>query len=767
MPALFAVTLFLGAGLLFLVQPMAAKMILSKFGGAPAVWNTSMVFFQATLLAGYGYAHLSTSRLSPRRQRWVHLALLLIGLMALPLVTLPVVWARDWAPPPGLGPVLPLLGLLLVSVGVPFFVVSTTAPLLQRWFTATGHGQAQDPYFLYAASNAGSLLGLLAYPALVERNLTLREQGWLWAAGFLMLTALAAAICRLAPARPRAVLKRARFLRQAGAVSDPDGALSWQRRLRWLGLAFVPSSLMLGVTTYATTDIAPVPLLWVIPLALYLLTFIVAFARLPVGLHRLTTALLPGALLLLLIVYLGGEGVLPMGILLGCHLLAFFVIALYSHGELARDRPSSESLTEYYLWLSLGGVLGGVFNGLVAPVVFPVVAEYPSVAVLICVLDRRPAGARAPDAWRGAMLPIGLGLVAGVVAVSANHFGAPRTFGLLAVGSVRLSVYALLLGLPALLCWGINLWVARRPVRFGLGLGVVLAGLMIKSAWGRAGETVLTRGRSFFGPYAVVVDDRFVSLFQGRTLHGRQQRGPDGGPAPHPRPLIYYYPSGPIGQVFAAAPAVRAGMPVAVVGLGSGSLAAYGRSGQELVFYEIDPAVARIAWDDHYFTFLRDCPTRCRVVLGDGRLSLARAPAGHYGLIVLDAFSSDAVPVHLLTKEAIRLYFDKLAPGGVVAFNLSNRYLDLRRVLGALAWDLGLACRQQDDSRTAFDPKYRQDFQDGRAVSTWLIMARRAEDFGAQLTTDVRWLGLRIRPGVPAWTDDYSNLLSVLHRVGP
>lgn len=739
MAVLFALVLFVSAGLLFLVQPMIAKMILPKFGGTPAVWTTSMVFFQAALLGGYAYAHALTSRWSLRRQMLVHTGVLLLGMLAVPLVNLPVTFARQWAPPGDANPVLPLMGLLLASVGIPFFVVSTTNPLLQKWFAGSGHASAHDPYFLYAASNAGSLLALVAYPLLVEPTLRLPTQGWWWMAGYgllvLLVVACAVAVRRRAPVGYRVKAK------QPGPAVIRDEELTWGRRLRWVGLAFVPSSLMLGVTTYATTDIAPVPLLWVIPLALYLLSFILVFARLPGWVHRAVTAALPAAILVQMVAIIP-EQPRPIWLYLLLHLGAFFVAAMYCHGELAQDRPASGSLTEFYFWLSVGGVLGGLFNAVVAPLAFRVIAEYPLVVALVCLLDRPPRNQQRGNAWKDLMVPVGLGVLAAwLVPKDPNAFLRPSLRG-----SLLISVAA------ATGCWALALWLSRRPVRFGLGVGIVMAAMTIYgSRYSPEHGRVVHNGRSFFGVHRLYVKDGLISMVHGATLHGQQRLGADDKPVMHPEPRAYYHRDGPIGAVFAQFHRANPSPPVAAVGLGAGSVAAYGVPGQEFVFYEIDPAIDALARDTRYFTYLSSCAADWRVVLGDGRLSLQSSPDGHYGLIVLDAFSSDAIPVHLVTREALQLYLQKLAPGGMLAFHVSNRYLDLGVALSALAWDAKLpwlACVDEPS------PK------EGRNASTWVILARDEASFGA-LVSDPRWFHLQGRPNVPVWSDDFSNVLSV------
>jgi hypothetical protein len=731
MVIVYAATIFLSATLLFLVQPMFARMVLPLLGGAPAVWNTAMVFFQAALLAGYAYAHALSVRVPPRRQVLLHLLVLL-----LPLAVMPIGVPAGWTPPGQDNPIPWLLTLLALAVGLPFFAVSTSAPLLQRWFALTGHRAAADPYFLYAASNLGSMLALLSYPVLVEPYLRLTAQTWVWAAGYGLLVLLVSAcgvlVWRAAGGVPVPVL--------AGGSDAPlaepgDAPPSAARRLRWVLLSAVPSSLMLGVTTYLSTDIAAIPLLWVIPLALYLLTFILVFARRPPIPHALAVELLPLVMLPLVLV-LASRATGPLALVLPVHPLALFVLALVCHGELARDRPAARHLTGFYLWMSLGGVVGGAFTALLAPLVFTSVVEYPLAIVLGCLLVRRPkavASTRLQQALDVA-LPVALGL-AGIGLVRWVEGGDPGT----ARGHM-----GLVFGLLVLVCFAFS----RRPVRFGLGIAAVL----VAAAFYRGEEgRLLYAERTFFGINRVTLDDtgRYYYLMHGTTLHGMQSREA----ARRREPLSYFHRTGPLGQIFAAYRGPHARRSVAVVGLGAGSIGCHAGPGQRWTFYEIDPAVVRIARDARYFTFLRDCVPDAPVVLGDARLRLAGSRPGEYDLLILDAYSSDAPPLHLITQEALRLYLDKLAPGGIVVFNISNRHMDFEPVLGNLARDAGLAAAVQDDP--AVDDV---EYAEGKRPSQWVVMAREAAHL-APLAGDGRWKVPRVDPTAAVWTDDFSALV--------
>lgn len=718
--ALFAVTVFVGAALLFLVQPMFARMALPVLGGSPSVWTTSVLFFQAALFAGYLYAHASVAGLGVRRQAVLHWVVLAAALIALP-IALPA----GWSPPTEQNPVGWLLLALTTAVGLPFFALAATGPLFQRWFVATGHPRCREPYFLYAASNAGSLLALVAYPFLVEPGLTLGAQSRLWTTGYVLFLFLAAC-CSL-------VLWRGGSgsgLQAGPDLTDSAPRADGRRRLRWMVLAFLPSSLMMGVTTYLSTDIAAAPLLWVLPLALYLLTFILAFAeRSPIGPETAQRAL-PFLMVPLMLLLAAGAN-RPAKLLMPLHIAAFFAAALVSHGELARDRPSPRHLTEYYLLIAAGGVLGGVFNALLAPVLFARVIEYPLALALACILAPRPA-----DERQGSILAIALPGTLGTFA-----FG--LFLGVLMFGLAAEMFFAVLMyGVPALLCFGF----ALRRVRVIAGLGaIVTAAFLVPPEPG-----VLRAERSFFGVYRVIERPKgYHAFMHGTTLHGMQSLDP----TRRREPLTYFTAGGPIGQVFAELPEVGR-LPVGVVGLGVGSLASYAKPGQRWTYYEIDPAVRRIASDTRYFTYLADTAGRVEVVLGDARRTLASNRDSEYGLLIQDAYSSDAVPVHLITREALRLYLGKVAERGIIAFNITNRHLHLTRVLGPLAASEGLACLVRGDRALAPVAEAR-----GERPSRWLLMARDPASFGS-LRDDPRWAP----PAATAtriWTDDYSSILDV------
>ena len=778
---LYAATMFVSAFLLFAVQPSITKMVLPRLGGSPAVWNTAMVFFQAVLLAGYLYAHVSTRLLGLRRQAILHGVVLGLGLTALPIGV-----AASWAAPPA-GLEIPwLFGLLAVSIGLPFFALSATAPMLQLWFAHIEHTRSGDPYFLYVGSNLGSLAALVGYPVLVEPTLGLMAQGRAWAAGYLVLVA-GIALCGASLWRQ----SRAMVLQlPARAESALEHTVTWRTRRRWLLLSLAPSALLFGVTLHIATDIISAPFLWVIPLALYLTTFVVAFARRPVLPHRWMLRLqLP--VVGLAVVFFAVPGLYPTLVL---HLAVLFVTAMVCHGELARLRPPPALLTEFYLWLSLGGVAGGTLAAIVAPLVFDGVYEYP--LALAAALLLRPASA-APRRLAS------LARFAGVAAVAQRlELRAPR------LARAQPLARALDLALPALLLVILAPWAGelvpwepverlagswfdmanaawphidpllrplwpdamsataqviyrlsilvlilsawRRPLRFVLAAAATLA-VFAPEVVGRA-DFRLEQVRTFFGVHSVKVAEQqtgtFYLLFNGRTLHGGAMEG-----QPR-RGVTYYTEQGPVGQFFLALQ--RSQEPVrriGVVGLGVGSLACHAL-GIPLTYFEIDPEVERIARDSPYFKYLSECGQGLNVVLGDGRLGLAKEPDESFDVIVIDAFAGDAIPVHLLTREAIALYMRKLGPRGKLFVHVTNTYADLMPVVASLVADAGLHGRYVEYGVL--------DLSDFSFPSRWVAVARTPEDLAQLDHAASPWPGLQADPARRVWTDDFSDVFSAL-----
>lgn len=684
---LFGAASFTGAALLFLIEPMLAKLVLPSFGGSPMVWNTATLFFQVLLLAGYLYVHVSTRRLGARRQPWLHL-----GLLVLPLLALPVALPADTAPPVDGEPTLWLLRVLALAAGLPFVLLATTGPLLQRWFSWTDHPRAGDPYFLYAASNAGSVVGLLGYPFLLEPSVGLAEQTRWWSLAYVGFAVLVAACGVVAAVSARRATVPVPATQPAGQTSPADSAVrapghvaSWRTRLGWVAVAFVPSSLMLGVTTHVSTDIAAIPLFWTVPLAVYLATFVVAFGRTtrtpPRGAALLAAAL---CLLVLLVVTRAWRPAIWVSVGLDLSLLA--AAGLAAHGRLAAARPAVEHLTGFYLLVSFGGALGGLLNGLVAPVLLDRPWEYPVVVALVPLLavGTRPAVRAGSGALRR---------------------------------------------------------LAREPLA---AMSVVLVVAYVTVEQSRFGA--LARDRTFFGSYQVTAssDGQRRLLTHGTTYHGWEElRGRWRG-----EPTSYYSEAGPVGDVMSAYRGTDVLDRVALVGMGVGTLAAYGEPGQRMDFFEIDPAVVDLAQE--WFGFLRRSEAEVRVVIGDGRLSLATEPDASYGLIVLDAFSSDAIPAHLLTTEAVSTYRDKLAPGGLLAFHVTNRHLSLEPVVAAQADALGMSSLVRVDAAVAYPA----------STSRWVVLAK--EDADLEPLRDRPGWRPALANGARAWTDDYSSLVQVL-----
>jgi len=758
---LYSLALLVSAALLFLLEPMVGKFVLPLLGSSPEVWPTTVLFFQAVLLAGYAFAHV-TSRLPARRQAVVQLGVILAAAAVLPI------GVPDSAPPASANPIPWLVALLATTAGLPFFALAALGPMLQRWLAGTRHRAARDPYFLFAASNGGSLLGLLAYPLVLEPQLSLGGQGTAWSIVYALAFALVLASAALlwlqpaghaspAPAAPAPAPAEGR-----GEVEgDRDGGdhepldvpeegvpagmeptrIDWRRRLLWLALAAVPSSLMLGTSTYLTRDVSPIPLLWVVPLALYLLTFVVAFSPWT-NAERLTVLgrrLLPGAAILMTYTLVIGAQK-PLAVLLLIHLGGLAIVGLLCHGRLAAARPGTDRLTEFYLWVALGGALGGAFNALLSPLVFPGLVEYPLAIVAACLLRPSPPKKR-PD-----LLEV---LLHDPRATRAMDYVVPLLVGgaLAAALLVTEESQGTEIAVAGLAC-GLAFNLFRRPIRFALALGAMLVAASIVDA---VVDDVLERDRSFFGVSRVVaVDDGALhELYSGTTLHGAQRVG-----RRPPEPLGYYGPSSPSGQAFAQLPAA-ATRNVGAVGLGTGSLACLQRPGTRLTYYEIDPAVVRIARDPRLFSFLRDCPVRPPIVTGDGRRSLEREPKGSFSLVAVDAFSSDAIPLHLITREAIELYLSRIAQGGSLLFHLTNRYLRLEPVLGNIAADLDLVCRIRTHVPTGAEEER------GYQKSTWALLTRRPANLGA-IRLDRRWRPCATDPSARTWTDDYSNPLAVI-----
>lgn len=727
----YAVTLFVSAFLLFLIQPMAGKMLLPLYGGTPAIWNACMVFFQAALLFGYGYAHLSEKYLGSRRQSALHLLLMLCGLL-----TLPLGFSSTALPSADNDPTVFLLYQLTIRIGLPFFIVSSSAPILQRWFSQTDHPAAQDPYFLYAASNFGSLLALLGYPLFIEPLLSLDEQNMGWSVGYLVLIAMVGT-CRLWLVSRRNTATTENDTADMAQEDAPCPPLRLQ--LFWLFCAFVPSSLMLGTTTFITTNLAAIPLLWVFPLALYLTTFILVFARRQVVPQILLVRLMPFAAIAFAPFFFLSTRLSEL-ILIPLHLGMFFLTSLFCHGELAASRPHPRHLTGFYLWMSVGGVLGGIFNTLLAPVLFNRVIEYPLGLLLACLL--LPQVIADKDQAK-----LGIGDIIGPVLLAVLVTGLTRFTESLARENHQL-VFFLLFAVTGLVCFSFK----ERRWRFALAFGVLLL-TMGHIADQVRGDQVYA-SRNFFGVKRVVANTHLGIryLYHGTTVHGSQWLASDR----RITPLTYYHPSGPVGDIFADFDPATGENHVAVIGLGVGALASYAHPGEHFTFYEIDPEVERIARNQRFFGFLAGMQGTLEVVLGDGRLSLAQAKPGEFDIILLDAFSSDAIPVHLITREAVALYLNKLQTQGLLVFHISNRYLNLEPLMAGLAKEFELRCFIRKDSSNSRDPD-----QAGKLPSIYAAMGR--PDSAIQhLAENPHWQPIEPDTKPMVWTDQFSNLIQLM-----
>ena len=718
----FILAIFCGSFLLFLVQPMIARMALPRLGGTPAVWNSAMLVYQLLLLGGYAYAHW-LGRFAPKTQSMIHLALLIAAAAMLPIGLV------AGNPSPEANIFLWVPWLLLVSIGPLFLAIAAQAPLLQRWFAITGQG---DPYPLYAASNLGSFGGLIAYPLLVEPILPVAAQGVAWSIGYgmvaLLVVGCALTLPKSAPAQKAAEL--------TPAPASRDVAL-------WVALAAIPSALILSTTLFITTDIVAMPLLWVVPLGLYLLSFSMAFAanRSPA---RIVSAIAPVALLL-------AAGGLFMNsgwwlFVTGAAILGLFAVSVALHSALFDRRPDPEHLTTFYLYLALGGALGGIFAALIAPLLFDWTYEQPLLMVAAALalpavspvrrLARLWSGgpARRITAWAIALM---------LVISLAGHgaFGIPgsREMALIAAGLI------FLVGLVA---------IGNRP----LFAGAVAALMLSMGGWEKVALSAKpgTMSRSYFGVYTVTSrnEGRVRLLLNGTTVHGIQLIGSS---ERERQPTSYYAPPSGVGQALAAVPDLFGDEArIGIVGLGSGTLACYARPDQTWAFYEVDPAVVQIARDPSRFTFLSRCLPRVPVAIGDARLTLAAEPAASKELLVIDAFSSDSIPMHLLTLEAFRTYRDKLSRNALLLVHISNRHLDLKPVVAA-------ATREGWTARLRHYRPSPEQIAQQHSSSMWVAMSPSPATIASlEAANPGSWQKLEGRSGFRPWTDDYASILPVL-----
>jgi hypothetical protein len=746
--AVYTAAVFVSALLLFAVQPMFTRMVLPRLGGSPSVWSVAMVFFQTMLLAGYAYAHVLMRVVRPRLAVPIHAALLIVAGLTLPLSIV-----DGWGDPPGHWTALWLIGLFVVSIGLPFFALAANTPLLQAWFVRTGHPDGKDPYFLYAASNVGSFLALLSYPFLLEPNFSLRQHNLLWSGGYWLLFFLIAACGVL-------LLRSPARVDIAATTAEPAApAPTWRTLGRWAFLAAVPSGLLVAVTAYISTDVAAAPLLWVIPLSLYLLTWVLVFQSRPLLPHRLMLALQPFAIAAIVALIAYNDTDMQVLALAG-HLIAFFIIAMASHGELARQRPPAQYLTTFYLALSAGGMVGGLFAGLIAPFVFSWVAEYPILLVL-AALCRPIAAASHPlplagegreGAWRPGRRELVFWAVALVLGAALLIPG--LVFGWMPRDNATTRVQIAIMVVAAA---SVLLALLRRPLPAAFAVAIAVA--MIRLYPGDEARTQTVR--SFFGVHKIydTPEGDYRVLMNGTTVHGAQ-RLTDGKGKPltgRPEPLTYYHAKSAMAQVVRAVRARKGAIRVAVIGLGSGSLACYVAPGDEWRFFEIDPTIVDIARDRPRFTFVNACAPDVPIVMGDARLTFAREAEAHYDLIIVDAYSSDAIPIHLATREAMAIYKSKLAPDGVVTLHLSNRNLALDGVAVGIVAANGMKAWVYDDSR-------EDDSDDDYVYSSDVaIAANNAADIG-DLAASGSWKLTAPDSAQRVWTDDYSNIIGAVAR---
>jgi spermidine synthase len=724
---LFSGVVFFSAFLVFLVEPLAGKLILPLLGGAPAVWNTALAFFQLALLAGYAYAHLLQKWAASLKLQWtIH-----IGVLALAALTLPLGLTTRLGGPDPSHPIGWILGVLTLSIGAPFFALSATAPLAQAWFAQTAPRTKDDGpapiYALYAASNLGSLMALVSYPALIEPLSDLGWQRFAWSAGFLGFASLMAILGF-----------KVWSAHATGAVSTAEPAEAPAptptRILIWIGIAAVPSSLLMGVTTHLASDVASAPFLWVVPLAIYLLTFVLAFsARQWVKTPTLLTLQALAMLACVFVFPINGAIGLQMAVHLGC----FGLTAWMCHQILADQRPDPRHLTLFYLSLSVGGVVGGSFNAFVAPVVFDRVAEYPLVLMLAALT--RPWHGWRLSRKQGAVFAGGLALLA--TFFTLHHLALP----------ISVSVALVLLLVPMICAVSLR----DRALYFAALVTALFATIVSTPTDLAMKSQVLSMQRSFFGVVKVTEIStadlgRVRLMLHGTTTHGAQSTSA----ADRCLPLTYYGVKTGIGRTMLLQQAAHPRLNIAVIGLGAGTLATYLRPQDRLTYYEIDPLVAQYASDPRYFTYLSQCARGAtKITLGDGRLSLKADSAARYDLLVVDAFSSDSVPAHLLTVEAMKLYFQHLTKDGIILFHISNRHLALAAPLTATLHAAGAASLHQIYTRT--------DGVSFRNMPTEVVVAARTPDALHVFASEPGFATFDPADTRP-WTDGYTNLIGAM-----
>lgn len=719
----YGAAIFASALLMFWMEPLFTKSLLPAVGGAPHVWNVALMFFQLTLLLGYCYVYWIDRWLSYRTQ-----VLGQILLFCAAGVALPVLAPASWRPSPEASITASLLGLMTTGIGPLFFMLATTSPLLQKWFSHLDHPAADDPYFLYATSNAGSLIALLGFPFVLSPLFSLEQQNSLWAAGYGLLGAAMLGCGWL-------FWKHGAALEKPKPVSEDSASPSWTDRLLWVALSAIPASLLHGTTSYLTTDVAAVPLLWVVPLALYLLTFMLAFGqRTWVSLSRLQSWS-PGFIVALLVFFPFGG--FFAGLSLPLFLVGTFILTWALHQQLAELRPDTSFLPEFYVWLAAGGALGGSFNALIAPLIFDNLYELPIAIALSAVLFFFPID-EIDLTWKKAW-----------------------AFGVALAGCLLWPALAPTLPLPplgvfaaALSVLGVVIYSSRhQQTVFSLGVAGLLVFLIAApQLFPLTAHATLKQDRNFYGLLKAQRSSRqdtvIHTLISGTTLHGKEVIQP---PEARTAPLSYYH--GGIASLFEELSAVESDDPqkIGLAGLGAGTMLCYQRPGQSWTVFEINPMVVRWARDTTLFHFIEQCPPTGGIQLGDARLLLRDNPKNKFDLLVLDAFTSDAVPVHLLTREALQLYKSRLTSQGFLLFHVSNRYLALAPIIARGAHTIG-----GEAYKINLQPDPDDQLASYRNASLWVAVVFTPR--WAKRLEELSWKPVPSSPDRP-WTDSYSNLL--------
>ena len=745
---LFAATILLSAFLLFQVQPLIAKLILPWFGGSAAVWTSCMLFFQIALLGGYGYAHWLNGQ-SPKRQTTVHLVLMVISFIALPI--LPSPW---WKPQGADDPLLRILGLLTATVGLPYFLLSSTSPLLQTWYSRSNGGAM--PYRFFALSNAGSMLGLLTYPVLVEPYLTNQQQAWMWSVTYVAFVA----VCSLVAWRSRSFEEETGTAKAAGPAAAPPMA----DRLIWMSLAACASALLLSITNHLTQNVAAIPFLWVLPLSLYLLSFILCFDSDRWYKRWIFTRLSAVALPSIAYAISSQSSISDLKLALPYFCTAMFILFMVFHGELARRRPAPAYVTSFYLMVSVGGAVGGLLIGFAAPYFLNALYDLQIVVCLsgflLAYLLWRGRQQPDPEAVSTPFLdaPFDKAVIGGITCLmvlyivvrvfqgrsGGEHFlNAPYDTRVLLGFAGALVLYVLWRGRDS-----VNEGVAILAIAVSLSIG--MAGYLARDTWNTVrGSRVLVR--NFYGALNVYDEDSTGKMGQVRVLkHGTIDHGEEFLWPQNSRFATTYYSAGSgVGRALRTLQ-IQGPLNVGVVGLGAGTLSTYARPVDHYTIFDINPVVMEIAQKE--FRFLRQTMAPKQLILGDARLSLdQRASEPKFDLLAVDAFSGDAIPVHLLTREAFALYWRRLKPDGVLAVHVSNRFLDLGPVV---------ALGAEESGRTARMFSNDEDSDTEVAAADWVLVTKRPGFFDQEETS----FGTKIKPipGLRVWTDDYSNLYKIL-----